>query len=178
MINACRADFRAPVTAALLTGCRYGELTAMTVGDFSADAGTLRVRQSKSSKPRHVVLTQEGRDFAARRAAGKPGSARLFLRENGKPWSKSEQQRPLAAACAAARIDPPVNFHGLRHTYASRLAMRAVPLAVIAAQLGHADTRMVEKHYGHLAPDFIKDAIRAGAPKFGIALDRKVTPLR
>jgi len=29
--------------------------------------------------------------------------------------------------------------------------MRGVPLAVIAAQLGHADTRMVEKHYAHLA---------------------------
>jgi len=45
-----------------------------------------------------------------------------------------------------------VNFHGLRHTYASRLAMHGVPLAVIAVQLGHADTRMVEKHYGHLSP--------------------------
>ena len=30
--------------------------------------------------------------------------------------------------------------------------MRGVPLVVIAAQLGHSDTRMVEKHYGHMAP--------------------------
>jgi integrase len=41
-------------------------------------------------------------------------------------------------------IVPPVSFHGLRHTYASRPAMRGVPLAVIAAQLGHAATRMVD----------------------------------
>jgi len=177
LTNACPTDFCALVTAALLTGCRYGELTAMTVGDFSADAGTLRVRQSKSSKPRHVVLTQEGRDFVARRAAGKPGSARLFLRENGKPWSKSEQQRPLAAACAAARIDPPVNFHGLRHTYASRLAMRAVPLAVIAAQLGHADTRMVEKHYGHLSPSYVADTVRAAFGTLGIVPPANVVPI-
>jgi hypothetical protein len=26
---------------------------------------------------------------------------------------------------------------------------------------------MVEKHYGHLAPSYIADAIRAGAPRFG-----------
>jgi hypothetical protein len=26
---------------------------------------------------------------------------------------------------------------------------------------------MVEKHYGHLAPSFIADAIRASAPRFG-----------
>jgi len=57
LINACRADFRAPVTAALLTGCRYGELAAMTVDDFNPDVGTLRVRSSKSGKSRHAVLT-------------------------------------------------------------------------------------------------------------------------
>jgi len=27
---------------------------------------------------------------------------------------------------------------------------------------------MVEKHYGRLAPSYIADAIRAGAPRFGI----------
>jgi hypothetical protein len=42
-----------------------------------------------------------------------------------------------------------------------------VPLLVVAKNLGHADTRMVKKHYGHLAPSHIADAIRAGAPRFG-----------
>lgn len=169
LTNACPADFRALVMGALLTGCRYGELAAMTVDDFNADAVTLRVRASKSGKPRHVVVTQEGHNLVAERAMGKPGSARLFARDNGKPWSKSEQQRPLNAACKAARIDPPTTFHGLRHTYASRLAMRGVPLAVIAKQLGHADTRMVEKHYGHLSPSYIADTVRAAFGSLGIA---------
>jgi integrase len=168
LTNACPADFRALVTGALLTGCRYGELAAMTVDDFNTDAGTVRVRTSKSGKPRHVVLTHEGREFIAQRIAGKAGSARLFLRSTGKPWGKSEQQRPLCAACDAARIDPPVNFHGLRHTYASRLAMRGVPLAVIAAQLGHSDTRMVEKHHGRLSPSYIADTVRSAFGTWGI----------
>jgi integrase len=122
------------------------------------------------------VLTQEGRDFVAQRAAGKPGSARLFLRANGRPWGKSEQQRPLSAACTAARIDPAVNFHGLRHTYASRLAMRGVPLAVIAVQLGHADTRMVEKHYGHLSPSYVADTVRQAFGSLGIVEPSNVAP--
>src|SRR5215469_3512256 len=149
----------------------------MTVDDFNPDAGTLRVRSSKSGKPRHVVLTQQGRDFVTLRAAGKFGSTRLFVRVNGKPWGKSEQQRPLSTACAAARIDPRVNFHGLRHTYASRLAMRGVPLAVIATQLGHADTRMVEKHYGHLAPSYVADTVRAAFGTLGIIEPSNVVPL-
>ena len=33
LTNACPPDFRSLVTAALLTGCRYGELTAMVVED-------------------------------------------------------------------------------------------------------------------------------------------------
>jgi integrase len=176
LANACPPDFRALVTGALLTGCRYGELAAMTQDDFNPDAGTLWVRTSKSGKPRHVVLTKEGRDFFAALAAERPGNARLFIR-GGKPWSKSEQQRPLSAACTAARIDPSVNFHGLRHTYASRLAMRGVPLAVIAAQLGHADTRMVEKHYGHMSPSYVAATVRAAFGSLGIVPESNLVPI-
>ena len=71
-----------------------------------------------------------------------------------------------------------MNFHGLRHTYASRLAMRNVPLAVIAAQLGHSDTRMVEKHYGHLSPGYVADTIRASFPNLGITETVNLVPLR
>jgi integrase len=56
---------------------------------------------------------------------------------------------------------------GLRHTYASRLAMRGVPLAVIAAQLDHSDTRMVEKHYGHLSPCYVAETVRKAFESLG-----------
>jgi hypothetical protein len=46
--------------------------------------------------------------------------------------------------------------------------MRGAPLAVIAQQLGHADTRMVEKHYGHLAPSYVADTVRAAFGSLGI----------
>jgi hypothetical protein len=81
--------------------------------------------------------------------AGRPIDAAIFLRSDGKPWGVS-QQRPLAEACARARISPAVSFHILRHSDGSALAMRGVPMGVIAAQLGHSDTRMTEKHYAIL----------------------------
>jgi len=49
---------------------------------------------------------------------------------------------------------------------------------VIAAQLGHADTRMTEKHYAHLAPSYVADTIRAHFPTLGIGRDEGVVPLR
>jgi hypothetical protein len=49
---------------------------------------------------------------------------------------------------------------------------------VVAAQLGHADTRMTEKHYAHLAPNYVAKTIRANFPVLGLASDATVIPLR
>lgn len=177
LINACAPDFRQLVQAALLTGCRYGELIAMTVSDCNQDSGTVLVRESKSGKPRHVPLTDEGREFLAQVAVGRLGDEILFIRADGMPWGRSHQQRPLQRACVIAKITPSASFHALRHTYGSLLAMRGVPLAVIADVLGHADTRITSRHYAHLMPSYVADTIRANLPSFGVGRD-SVTPLR
>ena len=52
--------------------------------------------------------------------------------------------------------------------------MRGVPLGVIAAQLGHADTRMTERHYAHLAPNYVADTVRAALPTLGIVEESNV----
>jgi hypothetical protein len=48
---------------------------------------------------------------------------------------------------------------------------------VVAQNLGHSTTLMVEKHYGHLAPSYMAEAIRAGAPRFGYSEPSNVTAL-
>jgi integrase len=168
LVNACDVGFRPLVQAALLTGCRYGELIALHAGDFNEDAGTLTIRTSKSGKARHVVLTNEGQQFFAEATTGKARTAPIFARPDGEAWGKSHQQRPLTEACKRAKITPAISFHVLRHTHGSTLAMRGVPLPVIAKQLGHADTRMTERHYAHLAPNYVADTIRANFPTLGI----------
>lgn len=180
LVNACDPAFRRLVQAALQTGARYGELAALTVADFNPDVGTITIRESKAGKVRHIVLTDEGLDFFAGITTGRPGNAVMLLNGTGEPWGDCHQIRPMAEACKRAKIIPRISFHGLRHTWASLAVMNGVPLMVVARNLGHADTRMVEKHYGHLAPSYIADAIRAGAPRFGAiessnvkSLDRK-----
>lgn len=178
LVNACNPAFRDLVRGALLSGCRYGELIRLQVSDFNPESGTLTVRHSKSGKPRHVVLTDEGIGFLTGLTAGRPPGELIFWRSDGQPWGKSHQQRPLIAASHIARIDPPATFHVLRHTHASHLAMQGVPLGVIAAQLGHADTRVTERHYAHLAPSYVSEAIRRGFPTMGITQEDKVLRLR
>jgi len=61
---------------------------------------------------------------------------------------------------------------------ASQAVMTGMRLVVIARKLRHADTRIVEKHYGHLAPSYVADAVRQHAPRFGFQHDTKVAVLR
>jgi integrase len=168
LVNACEPAFRNLVRGALLTGCRYSELTTMHVADFNADAGVVTVRQSKAGTSRHVVLTNEGQRLFARLTVGKLGDEPIFTRRDGATWGKSHQLRPMVEACQRAKIKPAVSFHVLRHTHGSTLAMRGVPMGVIAEQLGHSDTRMTEKHYAHLGPSYVAATIRAHFPTLGI----------
>jgi len=177
LMNAAPPDFRQLLQAALATGCRYGELGRMEVQDFNPDAGTLQVRTSKSGKPRHIVLTEEGIAFFSLLTAGRPGGELLLRKDDGTGWGKSHQDLRMRIACRRAGITPPAGIHVLRHTWASLAVMNGTPLMVVARNLGHRDTRMVELHYGHLAPSYVADAIRAGAPRFGITVDDKITPL-
>lgn len=168
LVNGCDTPFRHLVQAALQTGARYGELAALTVADFNADVGTITIRASKAGKVRHIVLTDEGVDFFAGITVGRAGHESMLTNGSGEPWGYNHQIRLMVEACKRAKIAPRISFHGLRHTWASLAVMNGVPLMVVARNLGHVDTRMVEKHYGHLAPSYIAAAIRAGAPRFGL----------
>ncbi len=176
LVNACETAFRRLVQGALLTGARYGELVRFVVSDYHRDSGTLQVRASKASKPRHIELTEEGVAFFEQITAGRPNDELLFTRRDGSRWGAGYQARPMQIARTRARIEDEISFHVLRHTYASLLVMDGVPLMVVARNLGHSDTRMVEKHYGHLARSYIRDAVRASHP-FGITERSNVAPL-
>lgn len=172
LVKACDADLRSIVRGALLTGARRGDLVQMKVGDFKPDADAVTVQNSKSrykgKTAYSAFLNAEGVAFFAEHTANRDPGQPMFLRADGKPWAPDDINRPLRAANVAAKIAPPAGMHTLRHTYASHAAMQGVPLMVIAQNLGHADTRMVEKHYAHLSPNYARQQIAKGLPAWGI----------
>jgi site-specific recombinase XerD len=52
-----------------------------------------------------------------------------------------------------------IGWHVLRHTFASHLVMRGVPLKAIQELLGHASIEMTMR-YAHLAPDVAREAVK------------------
>jgi len=180
LINASAAEFRPLVQAALFTGARYGQLARLTAADFDPDVGTLRVSTRKgdgSVKEYHVQLNAEGAKFFAQQCAGKRRSDRLFTKDDGSAWEKSHQNRPMQDACDRAKINPALGINQLRHTYASLAIKNGVELIYIARNFGHSDTRMVEKHYGHIRDSDFAKAIRKDAPRFGFKPDRKIASI-
>jgi hypothetical protein len=103
------------------------------------------------SRPPKVEIGQEEDGFTFSMFLPSGGASAYSGTSSGAHHSKSAFDK----ASARARIVPAVTFHILRHTHGSHLAMNGVPMGVIAAQLGHADTRMTEKLYAHLAPSYI-----------------------
>ena len=195
LVNSCEPDFRRIAQGALFTGARYGELAQLQAEDFAPGNETVFIRPGKTGKGRHVILTDEGLAFFREAVAGLKGSDLVFTLEAfgdmrrvapetqepvekvRRAWRTSDQKRPMEAACKAAGIEP-MGFHQLRHSYASALVNAGVPLAFVSQMLGHTDTRMVEKHYGHLAPSAVKEAIRRLSPKLGIHKAGNVAGLR
>jgi integrase len=176
LVNASDPDFRLLVRGALETGARFGELAGAQVRDFQN--GKLHIPRSKSGRSRNVVLSDDGIAFFTSITVGRPTDEPLFLR-NSRPWQRSEQTRPMKAACAHARILPAVSFHALRHTWASLAVMAGMPLMVVARNLGHVDSRMVEAHYGHLREDYVDKAVRDHAPHYDLEPPTaRVRPLR
>lgn len=69
-------------------------------------------------------------------------------------------KKGFAGACERAGVEG-VTPHVLRHTAASWMAMASVPMFEISRYLGHSDTRVTERRYAKLSPDFLRNAAKA-----------------
>lgn len=171
LVNASAPDFRSLVRGALLTGARYGELARMKVRHFDATEGRVYIAPGKSGKPRHVPLNPAGVELFKSLTKGRAGNSPIFAKSSAAPgehrWGKNHQQKPLAAACKAAKIAPSVRFHELRHSYASALANAGADLLTISKLLGHADTRVTSRHYTHLCDKTLANTVNQLLPAFG-----------
>jgi integrase len=59
-------------------------------------------------------------------------------------------------------LDESIVLYSLRHTFATELLLTGTPIAIVAKLMGHKDTRMVSKVYGHLEkhPEELRESLR------------------
>ena len=170
LVEACEPGICELVQAALLTGLRIGNLAKLKVRDVFIQSKTILLSQSKGGTNMSIPMTTEATEFMARMVQGRRSESLVFLRPDGTPWSKNHHQRPFEKAVEKAGIEEGVVFHTLRHSFASTLLMAGVNPVALAKAMGHKDTRMIEKHYGHLIPGWAGQEINSKAPRLDLDL--------
>jgi integrase len=165
LIAAAEGEWRTMILVAMRTGMRMGELLGLRWVDVDLSAGRINVRQNyvkghvgspKSGKSREIPLGDaviEALD-AHRHERG----PLVFCGAEGNTLTAGLLAWPLQRALKRAGLRA-IGWHVLRHSFASHLAMRGVPLRVVQELLGHASiaTTMI---YAHLAPHVARDAVR------------------
>jgi integrase len=173
---------QAPLWRALLqTGARWGELTSATWLDLDADrlALTLRAATTKSGRARVIPVTAALVDELlnlrsvhqrVRMRLAQPAD-RMFLSPDGADWASytTNARRLLGRLldrAGIARHDAlgrVIDIHALRHTAATSMARRNVPLVVAQRVLGHADPKLTARVYTHLDVDDLRVAVEGVA---------------
>lgn len=148
--------FRPLAYLALHTGLRRGELLALRWEDVDFRTGTLTVRRSKHGEARHVPLNRVACEtLLALKRERKVLAPYVFTTEAGRYLHNFE--RSFIRAVKMAGLEN-FHFHDLRHTFASRLAMRGVPLRTVQELMGHKTVAMTLR-YSHLSPAHLRDAV-------------------
>ncbi len=156
-----------PFTA-LRTGLRLGELLGLSWSDIDFEGDVLTVRHAwvrqeltspKNHRIRHIPLGGELRAllFAVRRNKGF-----VFSGVGDRPWSTDGAARELKRLCERTGVRK-IGWHALRHTFASHIAMRGVPMRSLQQLLGHSTISMTER-YAHLGAASLHDAVQVLEP--------------
>jgi len=146
--------------AAIYTGLRLGELAGLRWSDISLEQRTIRVRRSydrptKGWKNRTVpildpllpVLRAWQDETPYPEELVFPSLAGTML----KPDCRLADQ--VLKLCFHLSELEYVNFHGLRHTFASHWVRRGGDIFRLQRILGHASVQTTQETYAHLAPD-------------------------
>jgi integrase len=191
LLSALSGDRLAHAWQLALSGLRRGEIAGLRWVDIDFDANELTINNNrvsaggttvengpKSATSRRtlplpdqlvtVLKAARARQAAERLALG-PGygsGAYVVSNEVGDPYSPAVLSRYWRDAVKAAGIRH-IKLHAARHTCATLMHLQGVPVAVIAAWIGHKDTSLTMKLYTHSQAEALKAA--------GATLDRVVS---
>jgi integrase len=147
----------------LYTGMRFGEVANLKWGNVEMFQRVIMLRNTKSNKDRAAYMTDRVKIMLARRGQGEADNfvfpargkdnmphtmiSHLYYDVVGKMFNQGVKDKKLW-----------VNFHTLRHTFASWLVEKGTDLYIIKDLLGHQDLKTTER-YAHIGENQLKQAV-------------------
>lgn len=161
---------------AIHTGLRAGELGHLQFQDIDFDKNLIYVTGSwggptKSGQSRVVPLLPAIKNILVRRR-NLAFSNHVFYNKRGNPLQPSdrifqETFQTIATQAGFPKVKkyesyiPYINFHGLRHTFASHWVMKGHDLFKLQKVLGHQDVKMTQR-YAHLSENAFNEMLKDG----------------
>ncbi|MGH2724417.1 MAG: tyrosine-type recombinase/integrase [Actinomycetota bacterium] len=176
--------FAVPVTMAIATGMRRGEVLGLRWSDLDVGLTVAHVRRSLQVV-RGELLFAEPKTRRSRRSVPLPSLVRPLLadhrrdqearREEAEVWEDHDlvldrgNGRPVNPGTLSSgwhrfcrlRGLPPVRFHDLRHGHATLMLLQGVHPKVVSERLGHANIGITLDIYSHVLPTMQAEAVRA-----------------
>jgi integrase len=162
------------VLTALRTGMRQGELRGLQWSCIDWQNRSITVQHSrcdysaaltspKSNRVRHIPMDIDVYEMLLKR---KKPTGYVFLSELGKPFDEQLLRRRLARVRQNAGLRK-IGWHTLRHSFASHLVIRGVPMTAVQTLMGHSSITTTMR-YAHLAPSTLRSAIDMLSPRTAV----------
>jgi integrase len=179
-----------------LAGLRRGEIAGLRWDDVDLGQRTVRIGKTRVDVggraldqddpktasagrvlPRPDALLGEltaakARQAAERLSLGEAYAALDYVvcNEAGEPYHPSTLSTMWQGAIKNLAV-PQVRLHDARHTCATLMHLQGVPIALVAAWLGHTDVSFTLRTYVHAQPEALELAARSFAPPASHASD-------
>lgn len=156
-------EFRDVLVTAWETGCRPQELVRVEARhvDAANSRWVLPPGESKGKRSARIVYLSDAAAEITRRLCEANLSGPIFRNTDGVPWTAYAIN--LRFQRKAKRLGRKLCLYHFRHSFATRMLLSGVDAMVVAHWLGHRDTSMLGRVYGHLSqrPEFLHEKLRA-----------------
>jgi integrase len=152
---------------AAYTGMRPGDLYSLNWQELNINFKRLVKVPSKSrhhANPSQVDIPLDENIYGVMKAwheqLGSPSSGLVFPSNvTGNQMDKKAHVKHWKSVLTLGNIKTSIDFYSLRHHYISKLVAGGIPLFTVAKLAGHKSIKMIEEHYGHLAPNAAAEAL-------------------
>lgn len=153
--------FKDIVELAYSSGMRQMEIITLRWAQVDLKNETITLNNhfviNKGKRVQTVYLSKRAKEILVRLFNEKNHD--LVFHNNFKKYKQDHISKKFKKHVRRTNVNQSLNFHSLRHTFASRLVQAGTSLYVVQKLLGHADIKTTQI-YSHLKNDNLKDAIK------------------
>ncbi len=167
LLNTAKQDLKDLFTLAFHTGLRLSELLNLEWEAVDLAERILKVANSetfttKSKQERLIPLNQTAVETLTRRQPKVYSIGEIknyvFHKRAGLRYERDFVSKQFKKAVRLAGLNERLHFHSLRHSTASNLVRRGVPIAVVKEVLGHSDIKTTMQ-YSHVRREDLREAV-------------------